>query len=161
MVKDIPPLSQSRYGDMDCETLYVHKHARYEPMANSEAAARGIEIHKTLAIYINHLVETRRSTDLAVFDSLMEAVGCDAREVLERFRDNHNFDPDTILATKLHIQLDQDFRPIEDSKQPFEYEGTLDLVRLHSLTEGAIDDWKSYYQIIGADTFQSKSIHSC
>jgi hypothetical protein len=27
---------------------------------------------------------------------------------------------------------------------------------LHSLTEAEIEDWKSYYQIIDADTFQSK-----
>jgi hypothetical protein len=27
---------------------------------------------------------------------------------------------------------------------------------LHSLTEAEIDDWKSYYQVIDADTFQSK-----
>jgi hypothetical protein len=37
-----------------------------------------------------------------------------------------------------------------------EYEGTLDLVMLLSLTEAEIDDWKSYYQVIDADTFQSK-----
>jgi len=154
--KNVPPLSQSRYGDMACETLYVHKHSLYERMAESEAAARGIEIHETLATYINHLVETRRSTDLAVFDSLMKGVGSDAREVLERFRDNHAFDPEQILATELHIELDQDFRPIEHSEGSAEYEGTLDLVRLHSLTEAEIDDWKSYYQIIDADTFQSK-----
>ncbi len=27
---------------------------------------------------------------------------------------------------------------------------------LHSLTEAEIEDWKSYYQVIDADTFQSK-----
>jgi len=27
---------------------------------------------------------------------------------------------------------------------------------LHSLTEAEVEDWKSYYQIIDADTFQSK-----
>jgi len=37
-----------------------------------------------------------------------------------------------------------------------QYEGTLDLVMIHSLTESEIDDWKSYYQVIDADTFQSK-----
>jgi PD-(D/E)XK nuclease superfamily len=153
----IPPLSQSRRGDMACDFLYVHKHTRYDRMADSEAAARGIEIHETLAIYINHLVETRLSTDLDVFDSLMKGVGGDAREVLENFRDNHAFDPEQILATELHIKLDQDFRPIEGDGEPTpEYEGTLDLVMLHSLTEAEIEDWKSYYQIIDADTFQSK-----
>ena len=112
-----------------------------------------------LATYINHLVGSRRSTDLEVFDTLMKETGAEAREVLERFRDNHVFDPEKILATELHIALDQDFHPIEDSGEDgktAEFEGTLDLVMLHSLAEAEIDDWKSYYQVIEADTFQSK-----
>jgi hypothetical protein len=157
--KSLPALSQSRHGDMACETLYVRKHVQGTKVANSEPAARGIEIHETLATYINHLVETRRSTDLEVFDGLMNRTCSEARQVLERFRDNHAIDPEKVLATELHIQLDQDFCPIEDSHdegRTAEYEGTLDLVMLHSLTEAEIDDWKSYYQIVDADTFQSK-----
>jgi hypothetical protein len=55
--------------------------------------------------------------------------------------------------------LPQEFHPIEnpeDNGATAEYEGTLDLVMLHSLAEAEIDDWKSYYQVIDADTFQSK-----
>jgi hypothetical protein len=144
---------------MACETLYVQKHVWCERVAESEPAARGVQIHEILATYINHLARTRRSTDLEIFDALMKGASSEAREVLERFRDNHALDPDKILATELHIALDQDFRPIEDSAgdaRTAEYEGTLDLVMLHSLTEAEIDDWKSYYQIIDADTFQSK-----
>ena len=155
----IPPLSQSRHGDMACETLYVEKHVRCERTAESEPAARGIEIHGILATYINHLVTTRSATDLEVFDALMKGASSEARKVLEKFRDNHVFDPEKILATELHIALDQDFLPIQDvgdDRRTAEYEGTLDLVMLHSLTEAEIDDWKSYYQIIDADTFQSK-----
>lgn len=154
----LPPLSQSRYGDMACEILYVHKHVRCEATAESEAAARGIAIHEILATYIDRLVTTRLSTDLEVFDALMKGASSEAREVLERFRDNHAFDQEKILATELHIALDEGFHPIEDSEErrAAEYEGTLDLVMLHSVTEAEIDDWKSYYQIIDADTFQSK-----
>jgi hypothetical protein len=157
--KSIPALSQSRHGDMACETLYVRKHVQGTKVANSEPAARGIEIHRVVAAYINHLVSTRRSTDLEVFDSLMNGASIEAREVLEKFRDNHSFDPEKILSTELHIALDQDFHPVGDSEDEWqtpEYEGTLDLVMLHSLTEAEIEDWKSYYQIIDADTFQSK-----
>ncbi|MFZ0340194.1 MAG: PD-(D/E)XK nuclease family protein [Terracidiphilus sp.] len=155
----LPPLSQSRYGDMACESLYVHKHVRCEATAESEAAARGIAIHEILATYIDRLVTTRRTTDLEVFDALLNGAGIEAREVLQKFRDNHAFDPEKILATEIHIMLDQEFHPIENSEdegRAVEYEGTLDLVMLHSLTEAEIDDWKSYYQIIDADTFQSK-----
>jgi hypothetical protein len=157
--KSIPALSQSRHGDMACETLYVRKHVQGARLGESEPAARGIEIHQVLASYINHLVRTRRPTDLEVFDALMKGAGDEAREVLEKFRANHALDPEKILATELHIALDENFLPIEhpdDDEQVGEYEGTLDLVMIHSLTEAEIDDWKSYYQVIDADTFQSK-----
>src|SRR5260370_30161648 len=157
--RPIPPLSQSRHGDMACETLYVRKHVQCPKVAESEPAARGIEIHEILATYINHLVRTRRPTDLEVFDALMKDASAEAREVLEKFRDNHAFEPEKILATELHIALDENFLPIEHSRdggQMADYEGTLDLVMLHSLTEAEIDDWKSYFQVIDADTFQSK-----
>lgn len=157
--RSLPPLSQSRHGDMACETLYVCKHVQRTKVAESEAAARGIEIHQVLATYINHLVRARRATDLEVLDVLMKGAGDEAREVLEKFRANHAFDPEKILATELHIALDENFLPIEhpnDDEQIGEYEGTLDLVMIHSLTEAEIDDWKSYYQVIDADTFQSK-----
>ncbi len=155
----IPPLSQSRHGDMACETLYVRKHVQCARVGESEPAARGIEIHQILATYINRLVATRRSTDLEVFDALMKGAGTEAREVLEKFRNNHAFDPEKILATELHVALDEKFVAIEhpgDEGPIATYEGTLDLVMLHSLTEAEIDDWKSYYQVIEADTFQSK-----
>jgi hypothetical protein len=154
-----PALSQSRRNDMACETLYVCKHVQRAKMADSEPAARGIEIHRILATYLNHLVRTKRSTDLGAFDALLEQAGAEAREVLEKFRENHIFDPEKILATELHIALDHNFYPLDDTddeKQRPAFEGTLDLVMLHSLTEAEVEDWKSYYQIIDADTFQSK-----
>jgi len=144
---------------MACETLYVCKHVHRARVGESEPAARGIKIHQVLATYINHLVKTTRTTDLEIFDALVRGAGAEAREVLEKFRDNHAFDPEKILATELHIALDEQFLPIEHPSgdgQIADYEGTLDLVMLHSLTEAEIDDWKSYYQIIEADTFQSK-----
>src|SRR5579864_4723162 len=109
----IPALSQSRQGDMACETLYVFKHVQGARLGESEPAAREIEIHGVLATYINHLVRTRRATDLEVFDAFMRGVGNEAREVLKRFRENHAFDPEKILATELHIALDENFLPLE------------------------------------------------
>jgi hypothetical protein len=144
---------------MACETLYVRKHVQGGSLAESGAAARGIEIHRILSVYIDHLVRERRATDLEAFDTLVKSAGADAREVLEKFRHDHAFDPEKILATELHIALDENFLPTQrsrDSEQAVTYEGTLDLVMLHSVTEAEIDDWKSYYQVIDADTFQSK-----
>ena len=64
--RPIPPLSQSRHGDMACETLYVRKHVQCARVGESTPAARGIEIHQVLATYINHLFRTTRTTDLEV-----------------------------------------------------------------------------------------------
>ena len=155
----VPPLSQSRQGDLACETLYVRKHVLGGRLADSGPATRGIEIHQILATYINYLARTSRATDLEMFDTLMRGAGAEARDVLERFRDDHAFEPEKILATELRITLDQHFLPIErpgTDGRVAEYEGTLDLVMLHSFTEAEIDDWKSYYQVIDADTFQSR-----
>ena len=124
--KSIPPLSQSRHGDMACESLYTCKHVQGARLGESGAAARGIEIHQVLAAYISHLVTTRRTTDLEVFDGLTRSAGADAQEVLEKFRDNHAFDPEKILATELHIGLDENFLPAEhpcDQAAVATYEG--------------------------------------
>src|SRR5260370_26919332 len=110
----LDPLSQSRQSDMACETLYIFKHVRREKTAESEPAARGIEIHRILAAYIDHLVQVRRALDLEVFDQFMRTASGEAREVLERFRDNHAFNPDKVLATELHIALDVYFQPNAD-----------------------------------------------
>jgi hypothetical protein len=51
----IPPLSQSRQADMACQCLYIRKHVIGGPIAETGAAARGIEVHRILATYVNHL----------------------------------------------------------------------------------------------------------
>jgi len=53
LARPIPPLSQSRHGDMACQALYVRKHVQGAMVGESEPAARGIEIHQILATYIN------------------------------------------------------------------------------------------------------------
>ena len=40
--KRIPPLSQSRHGDMACETFYVRNHVECARVGESEPAARGV-----------------------------------------------------------------------------------------------------------------------
>ena len=109
----IPALSQSRHGDMACETLYVHTHVHSARVADSEPAARGMEIHGIFPTYINQLTKTKRSIDFEVFYALMRGTSAEAGEVLEKFRENHAFDTEKILATELHIALDEDFLSIE------------------------------------------------
>lgn len=122
----MPPLSQSRYEDLACETLYIRKHVQGVRVGDSQPAVRGTEVHQLLAAYIDHLVRTRSSSDLETFDTLMTQIGADAKEALERFRSDHVFDPEKIAATELYIALDDNFHPMErcDGRLP-EYEGTL------------------------------------
>lgn len=89
--KYLPSLSQSRYGDMACEALYVCKHVQCKSSGDSEPAARGIEIRQVIATYINHLVKTRRATDLEVFDGLITGAAAEAREILEKFSGQPRF----------------------------------------------------------------------
>jgi hypothetical protein len=105
----IPPLGQSRRSDMACETRYVPKHVQRATVAESGAAARGIEIHRMLAAYINHFVRARRGTDLETLHALLTGASGDACEVLERFGDNHAFDAEKILTTELHAAFQEYF----------------------------------------------------
>jgi len=155
----ISPLSQSRRSDVAGDIFCIHKHAQRTRVADSEAAARENKIHRILAAYLNHLVETRRVTDLEVLDSLVKRASAEVWEGLQKFRDNHAFDPGKIVATELHIALDESFRLIDHSEDDpllAAFEGTLNPVMLHSLAEPEIDDWKTYYQIIDTDALQSK-----
>lgn len=54
---------------------------------------------------------------------------------------NHAFGSEKIVASELYIALDSNFHPLEESQERTpEYEGTLDLVLLDSLTEAEIND---------------------
>ena len=148
----IPPLSQSRQFDMGCEQLYSVRHIN-GVRTDSQPSRRGNEIHKITAAYVSHLIKTRQKADSARFDVLCETASPEAIEVLDTFRESFTFHPDSVVGTEIHISLDANFKP---SKTDIEYEGTLDLVTMESEREATIHDWKSYFQIIDADTFQSK-----
>jgi len=123
-------------------------------VAESEPAARGIEIHQVLASYINHLVGAKRVDGPRSVGRLDESCRYGGTGSPGEVSGQSCVDPEKILATELHIALDENFLPIQhpgDASQTAEYEGTLDLVMLHSLTDAEIDDWKSYFQIIDAE----------
>ena len=94
---------------MACETLYVHKHVHRAKVAESEPAARGIEIHQVLAAYINHVIRTKRATDLEAFDSFTKGTGTEAREVLEKVRET------TRLTTRRFLLLNSTLRSMKTS----------------------------------------------
>jgi hypothetical protein len=151
----VRPLSQSRQAKMACAHLYHITQVQGLDLPESSYATRGTEIHRVLAAYIEHLVATRQSTDYSRFAELLEGIGEEARAILEDYGQVFVLDPEKVLATELKLQLGEDFLPCP-AGYPAAYEGTLDLVLLHTATEAEIPDWKSYFQVIRPDTFQSK-----
>lgn len=159
----IPALSQSKQADMACTALYVARHIEGRRF-DSEPARRGTEVHLAIAAYVEHLVATRRKTDYEKLAELAAACGEEAREILQRFGESFFIDPETVVGTEIYIAAVWDERGIYPvaSREDMEkfrgnvIEGTLDLVTLESPTSARIDDWKSFYQIVDADTFQSK-----
>lgn len=175
----IPPLSQSRQTTLACESFYAAKHIHKMPDFESEPARRGTEIHAAIADYVGHLVRTNQQTDMDFMRSMCShASQEEARGILERFCEDFIFNPDAVLATEFRILLDEKFQLLADVARDRQgntfavagsaprnfidgddfpaYDGTLDLVTMESETEATIWDWKSYFQIVDADTFQSK-----
>lgn len=150
-----PPLSQSRQVAMACEAFYSARYVRGVPDIESEPARRGSEIHEVIADYIVRLRATNQATD---YDYIREQARCaspEASEILDKFTESFIFDPETVLDIEQYITLDADFNVV-DPDGPVEYEGTLDLVTMESERDCTIHDWKSFWSVVNADTFQSK-----
>lgn len=150
----LPPLSQSRQAAMACSAFYAARYIHEAPDFESEPARRGSEIHKAIAEYVQHLAKTRQATDYTFIRALASSASEESTDILDGFVESFIFDPEKVLAVEWLIQLNSDFSPCEDRLPAFE--GTLDLVTMESETEATIWDWKSYFAIVDADTFQSK-----
>lgn len=148
----IPALSQSKYEDMGCEVLYVAKHI--DGMRSDNAASRrGSEVHDILKTYIQGLVASKLRADVVFFAQLLETASQDAFDALENFGDRYEIDYDKVAGTEMRISLDADFKPCRHEDAV--YEGTIDLLLMLSPKKAVIPDYKSYFSIIDADTFQS------
>jgi len=179
-VPALPPLSQSRQALMACPHLYVSREIEGRQEADNPYALRGTEIHKAIATYVDHLVATRQPSDYSYFDRLLkQGFSAEAVDLLTNMKDGFIIDPDRVLGTELHLQLDSEFVPMpsglvhpnelseekradlvkaweRDSYTVPAFEGTLDYVQFTDESTAEIWDWKSFFQVIDADTFQSK-----
>lgn len=151
----IPPLSQSRFEDMGCEVSYVAKHIQGLGISGP-AAERGIEIHKILKKYVRGLVTAKRRVDADAFNDLMSTASQEAYDAISNFPKRYELDWDKVIGTELHIRLDNNFKPVPDKNVLATYEGTIDLGLLHSPEEATIPDYKSFFAIVEADSFQAK-----
>lgn len=160
----IPPLSQSRQEDMACNLLYQARHI-HGIRTDSDASRRGQEVHRTIAKYMDYLGIERVPTGYEKMTELARDASPEAKEILERFSESWFIDAEKIFDTELYISVDKDFNIIEaigkserreTHPEGVMVEGMIDLVVMQSEREAEIYDWKSYYRIVDADTFQSK-----
>lgn len=149
---------------MACDLMYVARHVRGINV-ETEPARRGTEVHKVIASYMEALSVGRVQTDYAKMEQLARDTGPESKEILSRFCESFFIDSDKIYDMELYISCDEDFKVLEvrgrsERKKQHDprvvYEGSLDLVVMESMTTAEIYDWKTYYQIVDADTFQSK-----
>lgn len=166
----IPPLSQSRFEDMACGLLYQARHV-HGMKSESEAARRGSEIHKIIAMYMDHLGATKQQSDYDKLAELKMDASPEAKEGMEGFGESWIMDPEKFYDTEIWVAIWSDGsvhtgktkRTIDSIRAAavkndlyVKLEGTLDMVLMDSPNEASIYDYKSYFQIIDADTFQSK-----
>jgi len=162
----IQPLSQSGYEQLACGYGYRATHVHGVGRAGSIWADLGQEAHRLISEYINHLVETRQPTDYDFFDALVTGASPEALDGLDRVREALVIDSEKVFGTEQYIGLDKDFslvamEQVEHGHRTggdprIEYEGTLDLILLHSATEAEIPDWKNHFYIAAPESFQSK-----
>jgi hypothetical protein len=153
---------------MACPHLYVSRIVDGTEEPDNPYAVRGQEIHTAIAAYVRHLVETRQPSDYAHFETLLaNGYMTEAVEILLTMKDSFIIDPEKVLGVEMHLAAGPQFEPVEflsddqgreiDFRGPdYHYEGTLDYIQFTDATTAEIWDWKSFWQVIDADTFQSK-----
>jgi hypothetical protein len=152
------PLSQSLQLDLACPILYATKHEQGIKEPQNEFAIRGTRFHEIMARYVKHLVETRQESDFAHLQGII--LECDNQEAVELARKqghSFNINPEMVLGVEIFIGLDKDFNHIEEKERRSEiiYHGTLDLVEFADDMTAVIKDFKTYWNIVDADTFQA------
>jgi hypothetical protein len=162
----IAPLSQSGHEQMGCGYGYRAVHVHRRSRAGNQWSALGREAHHIISSYVEHLVATRRSTDYEFFDSLLDGVSLENIEGLERVGETVVIEPEKVFGTEQYIALDEGFALLVMERvdgdhrtggdPPIVYEGTVDMVLLHSPTEAEIPDWKNHFLIATRDTFQAR-----
>jgi len=154
---------------MPCAFLYLERVIRSVDEPENEFFLRGTEVHEAACDYVNHLVSTKQKTDSGWYEKniLVRPYLPDALELLDGLKEKLAVDPEKVLATELYLALDDQMQPYEtdpsgrtmdgaEADTPPAFEGTLDLVICLSAKEADIHDYKTFWMICDADSFQSK-----
>jgi hypothetical protein len=125
-------------------------------------AARGTEIHKTMAEYLSHCARKSVGMDLDAFEKYSHGSGPQAYKILSGLRDGYIVDWNQFFAAEISMALDEYFRPtdiakvmegiVKSSGLPAVYQGTLDgLYIFREELKILIDDFKSHVRPYSPD----------
>lgn len=164
-----PPLSQSRQAKMACPHLYVQAEVVGVEMPDSVYSIRGIQIHAAIQDYLNHLVATKQPSDWTFFEKILErGYGVEALGILDRMKESLIIDPERVLFVEPYLGLDENLEPVEVDpfapshllqKQPpggVHFAGIPDYGQAPDPRTVECWDWKSWFQVVEPDTFQSE-----
>ena len=164
----IPPLRQSTQTTMAFPLFYAEVFIKGRKTPSGLDAARGTEIHETMAKYLSYCARKSIGMDLSAFDRFSNGAGPIAAKILSGLRDGYSVDFSHLLATEISMALDENFHPTEvvaeiegivkDSHLSAHYQGTLDgLYAFQNESRILIDDFKSHIKPYDPkDTAQSK-----
>jgi hypothetical protein len=141
--KVVPPLTQSMYEAMACPASYQAQYIFGVQQLPNPLGALGQEEHDFMLKYVGHLLDNRVEADWPFFQELLRTVSAEAQQILRGLIDRLTFDPHAILTTEIRFTYD-------------DATGKPDLVTLETPEDATIWDYKNYYEIIEANTFQSK-----
>lgn len=164
----IPPLRQSTQETMACPRFYSEVFIKGNKPPGGLEAARGVEIHKTMAAYLSHCARKSVGMDLDAFETFSHGAGPQAARILSGLRDGFTVDHEHLLSTELSMALDENFQPTDVSEElggvstdtglPACYQGTLDGVYVfRSEAKVLVDDFKSHARAFEpSETMQAK-----
>lgn len=152
-LKAAPPLSQSRRELLACNLLYVSREIEGIKPPPSEAAHRGVEIHRVMSRYVDYLVKKRVKADWAEFERLCFGVSPEAKDILASVQERFELaDPEHVVGTELHWMFDANLEPVKNGRA--DYEMTVDVLEMPNAETAIVTDYKSYFRLIDADSFQ-------
>lgn len=151
----IPPLRQSTISTMSCPLMYAEIFVKGNKPPSGLDAARGTEIHKTMAEYLSHCARKQVGMDLYAFEKFSHGAGTQAYKILSGLRDGYIVDHQHLFATEISMALDEYFRPtdiakvmegvVKSSGLPAVYQGTLDgFYVFREESKIVISDFKSH-----------------
>lgn len=142
-ITDVPPLTQSMYEKMSCPASYQAEIVQGLTPSSNPLGNLSIDIHAVMAEYAKHLKDEDVDEDWPFFESLLKAVSSEAQQILRGFIGMMKFNPRTILTTEYRFEYS-------------DISGKPDLVTMESPVDATIFDYKNYFEMVDADTFQSK-----